>query len=171
MYKCKPERNMKQVFLLMGVSVLLTAGIFTLSVFIQKSAGLIRFIGFFFLALCVYVIYRFTMTETEYTLYDGTFTVTRIVGNKRTDVAVIDLADAEALVPKKEFREKGLNKGLSVITNYSQNIGGDHWVLVFAFQEKRASVEFEPNEAFVAIFKTEIENAKNRPSGSDGLPV
>ena len=174
MYKCKPERSVAQTVLLMAVSVLLTGGVFALSAVWKENAGLIRFIGFFCLALCIYVIYRFTLTEMEYTLCDGYFTVTRIVGRKRTDVAVLDLAESVALVTREEYRSGGLNKGLSAVFNYSQNLGGRHWVDVFTFQDKRGSVEFEPNDAFAAIFQVEIEKAKNRTSGGgdpDGEPA
>lgn len=168
MYKCKPERNVRQILLLIGLSVFITSGFFVLAAFWQKNAGILRFIGFFCLAFCIYVIYRFILTETEYTLCDGYFTVTRIVGGRRTDVAVLDLSETVALVTKAEFKSSGLNKGLSHMCNYSQNFGNDHWVYVFSFQEKQASVEFEPNEAFVAIFRAEIKNARNRPSGEPG---
>ena len=167
MYKCKPERNVAQMILLIVGAVLLTGGIFVLAAFWKQNAGLIRFIGFFSLAICIYFIFRFSLTEMEYSLYNGEFTITRIVGSKRTDVAVLDLADTVALVTKQEFKANGLNKGLSSMFNYAQNIGSNHWVYVFTFQGKTASVEFEPNDAFVAIFRAEIERAKNRPSDSD----
>ena len=167
MYKCKPERNVAQMILLIAGAALVTGGIFVLAAFWKENAGLIRFIGFFSLAVSIYFLYRFTLTEVEYTLYNGEFTVTRIVGSKRTELAVLDLADTVALVTKAEFKAQGLNKGLSTICNYSQNFGNDHWVYVFTFQDKKASVEFEPNDAFVAIFRSEIERAKNRPSDSD----
>ena len=140
MYKCKPERNAAQMVLLIAGAVLVTGGIFILAAFWKANAGLIRFIGFFALAVSIYFIYRFTLTEVEYTLYDGEFTVTRIVGSKRTELAVLDLADTVALVTKAEYKAQGLNKGLSTICNYSQNFGSNHWVYVFSFQGKKASL-------------------------------
>lgn len=175
MYKCKPERNVKQVLLLMASCVLALVAIFTLSVCWETQGGLLKFIGFLFAALAIYVIIRFTMTEMEYTLDHGTFIITKIVGNKRTEQGALDLADSIALVTKEEYRAKGLNKNLSTICNYSQNIGGKHWFYVFEFGGKRAVVEFEPNDTFVAIMKDEIEKAKTAskddrdlPSGRDG---
>lgn len=173
MYKCKPERNVRQIVLLLTVSILLTVGVFVLATFWPANAGIIRFIGFFCIVICIYILFRFTMTEMEYTLCDGNFTITKIVGSKRTVQGVLDLADSIALVTKEEYREKGYNKNLSTVCNYSQNLGSNHWYYVFEFEGKRASVEFEPNDIFVAIFKEEIEKAKNNPHGNldDGLLI
>ncbi len=166
MYKCKPERNARQVLLLLTVSVAVTVGTFALGAYWTDKRGIINFIGMMFAALAIYVIIRFTMTEMEYTLDNGTFIITKIVGNKRTDQGVLDLADTVALVTREEYRAQGLNKNLSTICNYSQNIGGKHWFYVFSFGGKRAVIEFEPNDAFVAIFREEIEKAKSSGSGT-----
>lgn len=168
MYKCKPERNVRQVVLLLLVSVVATVGTFALALYLPGQAGVIRFIGFLLAALAIYVIVRFTMTEMEYTLDNGTFVITKIVGNKRTEQGVLDLADSIALVTREEYRARGLNKNLSTICNYSQNIGGKHWFYVFEFGGKRAVIEFEPNDTFVAIFQEEIERAKSGGSGKSG---
>ena len=166
MYKCKPERNVRQVMLLLLVSIAATVGTFALALYLPGQAGIIRFIGFLLAALALYVIIRFTMTEMEYTLDNGTFVITKIVGNKRTEQGVLDLADSVALVTREEYRARGLNKNLSTVCNYSQNIGGKHWFYVFSFAGKRAVIEFEPNDAFVAIFREEIERAKSGGSGN-----
>ncbi len=163
MYKCKPERNTKQVALLMISSILLTIGAFALGILWEQYRGVINLAAMLIAALAIYVIIRFTMTEMEYTLEDGTFVITKIVGNKRTDQGVLDLADTIALVTKEEYLAQGLNKGYRTFCNYSQNIGGKHWYYVCSFSGGRAVVEFEPNEAFVAIMKDEIEKAKNSP--------
>lgn len=168
MYKCKPERNVRQAVLLLVVSIAVTVGTFALALYLPAHAGIIRFIGFLLAALAIYIIIRFTMTEMEYTLDNGTFVITKIVGNKRTDQGVLDLADTVALVTREEYRARGLNKNLSTVCNYSQNIGGKHWFYVFEFAGKRAVVEFEPNDAFVAIFREEIERAKSGGSGNPG---
>ncbi len=163
MYTCKPERNVRQVILLLAGSILLTVGTFALAVLFPVQGGLIRFIGILLSAVCIYVVIRFTMTEMEYTLDNGTFIITKTVGSKRTEQGALDLADTVALVTREEYRKQGLNKNLSVICNYSQNIGGKHWFYVCRFGEKRAVIEFEPNDAFVAIFRDEIERAKKDP--------
>lgn len=168
MYKCKPERNVKQVVLLMVGCVFGLIAIFTMSIYWESQGGLLKFIGFLFAVLAIYVIIRFTMTEMEYALDGGTFVITKTVGNKRTVQGALDLANTVALVTKEEYREKGLNKNLSTICNYSQNIGGKHWFYVFEFAGKRAVVEFEPNDTFVAIMKDEIEKAL--ASKEDGTP-
>ena len=171
MYKCKPERNVRQVVLLLVVSIAVTVGTFALANYLPGQSGIIRFIGFLLAALALYIIIRFTMTEMEYTLDNGTFVITKIVGNKRTDQGVLDLADTVALVTREEYRARGLNKNLSTICNYSQNIGGKHWFYVFEFSGKRAVIEFEPNDAFVAIFHEEIKRAKSGGSGGAGNGV
>ena len=168
MYKCKPERNVRQAVLLLVVSIAVTIGAFALALYLPAYEGIIRFIGFLLAALAIYVIVRFTMTEMEYTLDNGTFVITKIVGNKRTDQGVLDLADTIALVTREEYRAQGLNKNLSTICNYSQNLGGKHWFYVFEFAGKRAVIEFEPNDAFVAIFREEIERAISGGRGNGG---
>ncbi len=170
MYKCKPERNVRQVVLLLSVSFLATGGAFALAVVFPLHAGIIRFIAFLLLVLALYIILRFTMTEMEYTLDNGTFIITKIVGNKRMVQGALDLADSIALVTREEYRAQGLNKNLSTVCNYAQNLGGKHWFYVFEFSGKRAVVEFEPNEAFAAIFREEIERAKSGGNGSAGAP-
>lgn len=163
MYKCKPERNPKQVALLMICSVLLTIGAFALGILLEEYKGVINLAAMFIAAIAIYIIIRFTMTEMEYTLADGSFVITKIVGNKRTDQGSLDLAETIALVTKEEYKAKGYDKSYNTFFNYSQNLGGKHWFFVVEFAGKRAVIEFEPNDAFVAIMKDEIEKAKKEP--------
>ncbi|MBE6579574.1 MAG: hypothetical protein E7651_07190 [Ruminococcaceae bacterium] len=163
MYKCKPERNPKQVALLMIASVLLTIGAFALGILWKEYQGAINLAAMFIAAIALYIIIRFTMTEMEYTLDNGTFIITKIVGSKRTDQGALDLAETIDLVTKEEYRSKGYNKNYNNFFNYSQNLGGKHWFFVVGFAGKRAVIEFEPNDAFVAIMKDEIEKAKKEP--------
>lgn len=163
MYKYKPERNVKQVTLLMAGCIIGLLSIFALSIYWESQSGILRFIGFLCAALAIYVVIRFTMTEMEYAVEGNSFVIAKTVGNKRTVQGVLDLADTVALVTKEEYRAQGLNKNLSTICNYSQNIGGKHWFYVFEFSGKRAVVEFEPSDAFVAIMKDAIDKAKNEP--------
>lgn len=163
MYKCKPERNAKQAVLLMGGSILLTIGTFALGIVLFQYRGIINLIALLVAAIAIYTIIRFTMTEMEYTVADGTFVITKVVGSKRTDQGSLDLASTIDLVTKEEYLAKGYNKGQRFFYNYAQNISGKHWYYVCEFAGKRAVVEFEPNEAFLAIMKDEIEKAKNNP--------
>ena len=164
MYKCKPERNAKQALLLLSGSVFLTVGTFALGIIFSQYRGIINLIALLIFVLAIYVVIRFTMTEMEYTVADGSFTITKIVGNKRTDQGSLDLSTTIALVTKEEYLAGGYNKGQRVFCNYSQNLGGKHWYYVCEFAGKRAVVEFEPNEPFVAILQAEIEKAKENPS-------
>ena len=163
MYKCNPERNPKQAVLLLLCSILLIIGTFSLGILWEEYKGAINLAAMFIVAIAIYIIIRFTMTEMEYTLADGTFIITKIVGNKRTDQGALDLAEAIDLVNKEEYKAKGYNKTYNNFFNYSQNLGGNHWFFVVGFAGKRAVIEFEPNDPFVAIMKDEIEKAKKEP--------
>ena len=158
MYKCKPERNVKQIFLLLFTSVALTVGAFALGSYLQN--GVIRLVGWGLLVISIYLLYRFSLTEVEYTLDHGTFIITKIVGTKRTEQGALDLADSIALVPKQEYKEKKMGKEITTFCDYSQNIGGNRWCYICSFGGRKAMIEFEPNNAFVAIFKDEIDKAK-----------
>ena len=163
MYKCKPERNTKQVALLMIGSIALTIGLFALGILWEQYRGTINLIAMLFVAIAIYVVIRFTMTEMEYTVADGTFQIAKIIGNKRTELGSLDLSCTVALVTKEEYLAQELNKGRRTFCNYSQNLGGKHWYYVCEFAGSRAVVEFEPNDAFVAIMKDEIEKAQSNP--------
>lgn len=163
MYKCKPERNARQVALLMIGSIALTIGLFALGILLNQYRGTINLVALMVASIAIYIIIRFTMTEMEYTLADGNFIITKIVGSKRTDQGCLDLACTVALVTKEEYRAQGLNKSPHAFCNYAQNLGGKHWYYVCEFGGRRAVVEFEPNDAFVAIMKDEIEKAQNSP--------
>ena len=163
MYKCKPERNAVQAVLLLGGSILLTVGLFALGILWEQYRGVINLIAMLVAAVAIYIIIRFTMTEMEYTVADGTFSITKIVGSKRTEQGSLDLASTIDLVTKEEYLEKGYGKGQRYFYNYAQNIGGKHWYYVCEFAGKRAVIEFEPNDAFVAILQSEIDSARNHP--------
>ena len=113
MYKYKPERNVKQVILLMAGCIIGLLSIFALSIYWESQSGILRFIGFLCAALAIYVVIRFTMTEMEYAVEGNSFVIAKTVGNKRTVQGVLDLADTVALVTKEEYRAQGLNKNLS----------------------------------------------------------
>ena len=166
MYKYKPERNVKQVFLLMASCIIGLVAIFALSIYWESQSGILRFIGFLFAALAMYVVIRFTMTEMEYAVEGNTFVITKIVGNKRTVQGALDLADTIALVNKAGYRANGYNKNYNAFCNYSQNIGGKHWYYVCEFSGKRAVIEFEPSDTFVAIMRDAINKSQNEPKDS-----
>jgi hypothetical protein len=163
MYKCKPERNPKQALLLILCSVFLTIGAFALGILLEEYKGAINLAAMLIAAIAIYIVIRFTMTEMEYTLDNGSFVITKIVGNKRTVQGSLDLAETIALVTKEEYKAQGYNKSYNAFFNYSQNIKGKHWFFVVGFAGKRAVVEFEPNDVFVAIMKDEIEKATKEP--------
>lgn len=163
MFKCKPERNPKQVTLIMLTCVT----VFVLTAFVSLSVAAFKWL--FELALIVIatvgiaVIYRYSMTEMEYEICDGSFSVIKIVGQKRTTACSLDLSTAIMLVPKDEFKEAVSSRALPYINqrfNFNQNLKCNSYVYVCEFNGKTIAVEFEPNQPFISVMLKEIEDRK-----------
>ena len=165
MIKCKPERSVRQVTVIM---------ISFVTAFIAVSAAMCiinAYKWFFELLLIVtgvggiYVVYRFSMSEMEYELGDGVFTVYKTVGKKRTAVCALDLSTAITLIPKSEYLQKLKTRELPLINtrfNFDQNIRCDGaYVYICEFNGKTIAVEFEPNMIFVDAMLDEIGRSKN----------
>ena len=80
MVKCKPERNVRQVTVIMLSCV-------TAFIAVSAAACIIDAYKWFFELLLIvvsvagiYVVYRFSMSEMEYEICDGVFTVYKTVG-------------------------------------------------------------------------------------------
>lgn len=164
MIKCKPERNPRQVMLIMVCCV-------TAFIAVAAAACIVYAYKWFFELLLlvttvagIYVVYRFSMTEMEYEVGESTFTVYKTVGRKRTVACSLDLSTALTLLPKNEYAAKQKNRELPYITtrfNFNQNIKcRASYVYVCEFNGKNISVEFEPNEIFVNVMLEEIDNSK-----------
>lgn len=161
MYICKPERNVFQVKMLLTVSVLVTAGLFLLSTLIPVYAGVIRFVAFGALMLSLLFNVRYSLTEFEYIVGNGDFSIVKITGNRRQTVCCVALESAIDLYTKRDYdhlpsAEKGIVK-----YSLNQNMKAESFVFLCEFNGKRAMIEFEPNEAFVSILKKEISAYKN----------
>lgn len=161
MYICKPERNANQVMILLSVSVIVTSGLFLLSTLIPVYSSLVRLSGLISLMVSILLNVRYSLTEFEYSVANGNFTVTKITGNRRQHVCCVALETAIDIMPKRDYEhlpsaEKGIIK-----YSLNQNMKADSYVFLCNFNGKRAMIEFEPNDAFVSIIKREISIYKN----------
>lgn len=167
MLRCKPERNPKQVTIIMltCVTVFVAAAILVTSV--QTYRFIYELILIAVITAGISVVYRYSMTEMEYEVSDGAFTVVKVVGQKRTVACSLSLSTAVTLVPKGEYTEKIKAGALPYINrryNFNQNIRCKSYVYVCEFNGKILAVEFEPNEIFIRGMLEEIDQAKkNNP--------
>ncbi|MDD4125108.1 MAG: hypothetical protein PHW77_05215 [Eubacteriales bacterium] len=163
MFRCKPERNPKQVTIIMltCVTAFITAAVLLSS--IGSFRWIFELILIAVISAGITVVYRYSMTEMEYEVSDGSFTVIKAVGRKRTVACSLSLSTAITLIPKEEYEEKTKNGEMPYINgryNFNQNIKCKSYVYVCEFNGKTLSVEFEPNDIFVCGMLEEIENAK-----------
>lgn len=167
MYICKPERNVAQTRLLLVTCVVVTLSIFIASTIVPAYSALVEFCGYISLVASILLVYRYSMTEFEYAVTDCDFTITRIVGNKRTPVCSIALETAIDVYEKSEYVK--LPRSEKGITKYSlnQNMFAKSFVFLCEFNERRAMIEFEPNIQFVMILKSAIKDARQRSENGE----
>ena len=171
--KCKPERNPRQVTVIMICFV-------ALFVTVAAAACIVGAYRWFFELLLlvvsaggIFVLYRFSMTEMEYEVGDGGFAVYKTVGKKRTTACALDLSTAVTLLPKNEYEQKVKKGELPYINtrfNFNQNVrSAGSYVYVCEFNGKNIAAEFEPNAIFVGVMLEEIEKSKQNgeESGED----
>ena len=164
MYICKPERNVMQTRVLLFTCTLVTLTLFFVSTVVTAYSGFVEFCGFVALMISILLVVRYSMTEFEYSVNTEDFTVTKIVGNKRTVVCSVALETAVDLLEKPAYRalpasEKGIIK-----YSLNQNMRAKSYVFLCEFNGKRAMIEFEPNKEFAAILYNAIKNAKGKIS-------
>lgn len=171
MIKCKPERNPRQVTMIMLCFV-------TAFIAVAAAMCIINAYKWFFQLLLlavsvagIFVVYRFSMTELEYEVGDGVFSVYKTVGKKRTTACSLDLSTAVTLLPKNEYEQK-VKKGelpyVNTCFNFNQNIRcAGSYVYVCEFNGKIIATQFEPNAIFVGVMLEEIEKSKENGEGSD----
>lgn len=171
MYLCKPERNVAQTRLLLFTCVIVTLSIFIASTIVPAYNALVEFCGYISLIASILLVYRYSMTEFEYAVTDSDFTITRIVGNKRTPVCCVALETAIDVYEKEDYAK--LPRGEKGITKYSlnQNMFAKSFVFLCEFNERRAMIEFEPNIQFVMILKSAIKEARQRSENSESNNV
>ena len=167
MFICKPERNVAQTRLLLLTCAVVTLSIFFISTVVPAYSSLVELGGFVSLIVSILLVYRYSMTEFEYTVTDCDFTITRIVGNKRTPTCCVALETAIDLYEKSDYDK--LSKIEKGITKYSlnQNMFAKSYVFLCEFNGRRAMIEFEPNDQFAMILKSAIKNANEKSENSE----
>lgn len=156
MYICKPERNASQARGLLFISAAVTAILFLISTLQIPYASLVQLTGFISLIIAIWLNVRYSLTEFEYSVGNGDFSVTRITGNRRQVVCNVALETAISLIEKRDYDH--LPSAEKAIIKYSlnQNMRASSYVFLCDFNGKRAMIEFEPNHEFVAIMRDEI---------------
>ncbi|MGI6716204.1 MAG: hypothetical protein ACOX3X_03275 [Eubacteriales bacterium] len=163
MYRCKPERNPRQVTLIMLTFVTAFIATAVLRCSISGYNWIFELLLIIVVSLGIMIVYRYSMTEMEYEVANGSFSVIKVVGQKRTQVCSLSLATAIMLIPKEEYAEKAKNGEIPYINtryNFNQNLKCKSYVYISEFNGKTILVEFEPNEIFVRVMLEEIERAK-----------
>lgn len=171
MYLCKPERNVAQTRLLLITCVIVTLSIFIASTVVPAYNAVVEFCGYISLMASILLVYRFSMTEFEYSVSDCDFAVTKIVGNKRTPMCCVALETAIDVLEKSDYDKLPRNE--KAITKYSmnQNMFAKSYVFLCEFNEKRAMIEFEPNIQFVMILKNAIKDAKHQSENGESNDI
>ncbi len=147
--------------MLLTVSVVVTAGLFLLSTIITENySALVRFLGFASLMLSILFNVRYSLTEFEYAVSNGDFSVVKITGNRRQQICCVALESAIDLFTKRDYQHLPSNEKGIIKYSLNQNMKADSYVFLCEFNGKRAMIEFEPNEAFVSILKQEISAYK-----------
>lgn len=167
MHICKPERDVKQVHILLWASVFVTAGLFlasSLAVSLLEPiySTAINTLGFIALTAGILLNVRYSMTEFEYIVGNGDFAIVKILGNKRQTVCCIALESAIDLMPKRDYEHLPASEKAIIKYSLNQNMKADSYIFLCNFNGKKTMIEFEPNAAFVTIMKKEIAlNKKN----------
>lgn len=160
MYICKPERNVFQTRVLLFTCTLVTLALFFVSTVVSQYGAFIEFCGFAALMISILLVVRYSLTEFEYSVCDGSFAITKIVGNRRQVVCNVTLESAVDLYEKRDYDHLPSNEKGIIKYSLNQNMKADSYVFLCEFNGKRTMIEFEPNKEFVAILKNEIRQAK-----------
>ncbi len=159
MYRCKPERIPKQVYLLLGISAAVTALLFLASTLILEYTAPLSTLGMIALIASIWLNVRYSLTELEYAVNSTDFVITKIMGNKRQIVCNVALETATDIISKRDYDHLPSNEKAIIKYSLNQNMFAESYVLRFDFNGKRAMIEFEPNAEFVGIVRQAIENA------------
>lgn len=156
MYVCKPERSVRQARLLLWISVFVVAGLFFVATYIEMYASLTRLMAFVALMIAILLNVRYTLTEYEYCINNGDFSVIKITGNRRQTICCVSLDTAIDFMEKRDYDHLPSDQKAIIKYSLNQNMKAQSYVYLCEFNGKRAMIEFEPNEAFVSIMKKEI---------------
>lgn len=167
MYICKPERSVTQTRVLLFSCALVSLTLFFVSTVVPAYKSLIEFCGIAAVMISILLIVRYALTEFEYSVGEGSFAVTKIVGNKRTPVCHVALETAIELMQKRDYDHLPSSEKAIIKYSLNQNIKAESYVFLCDFNGKRAMIEFEPNREFVAIVQNEIKNAKRNSENTN----
>ena len=167
MYICKPERSVMQTRILLFVCAFVSLALFFVSTILTSYKAFIEFCGIAAVMVSILLVVRYTLTEFEYAVGDGSFSLTKIVGNKRTPICQVALETAIDLLEKRDYDHLPSSEKAIIKYSLNQNIKAESYVFLCSFNGKRTMIEFEPNKEFVAIVKNEIKNAKNNPENEN----
>lgn len=167
MYVCKPERSVKQTRILLFCCAFVSCGLFFLSTVVPAYKAFIEFCGIAAVLVSILLVVRYSLTEFEYAVGNGCFTVTKIVGNKRTVICNVGLESALDLITKRDYDHLLSSEKAIIKYSLNQNMRAESYVFLCSFNGKRTMIEFEPNYAFVGIVKQEIKIAKQSDDGNE----
>ncbi len=156
MYVCKPERNATQAKIMVLAFAVVTALLFLVGSFDIPYASLLRLLGFVSLAVALNTVVRYCITEFEYVISGGSFSIVKTTGNRKQTVCNVALETAIDLMEKRDYDHLPSAEKAVIKYSLNQNIKAKSYVFLCEFNGKRAMIEFEPNEAFVSIMKNEI---------------
>ncbi len=161
MYRCKPERIPKQVYLLLGISAAVTALLFLASTLILEYTAPLSTLGMIALMVSILLNVRYSLTEYEYAVNSTDFAITKILGNKRQIVCNVSLETATEIISKRDYDHLPQKEKAIIKYSLNQNMFAESYVLRFVFNGKPAMIEFEPNVEFVSIVHQAIQNANS----------
>lgn len=162
MYKCKPERSVLQMRLIVILGFLSSMAAFFAGTVMSAYGSYVKLAGFVLLCVTIMLLIRYVLSEYEYTVDGESFTVTRITGRKRTDMCCISLSTAIGLLTKKDYDALPRQEKATVKYSLNQNLKAESYVFLCEFNGRRTMVEFEPNAAFAQIVSDRIADAKKR---------
>lgn len=108
--------------------------------------------------IIVWLTWRFTQVEYEYSFFSGTLTVSRILGNRtRKKMTEVRIQNFSAIFPAVEANESKIEafEAETTIFAASEATAEGLWVALWNDAEsgKRMALYFEPNEKAVKILK------------------
>ncbi len=104
----------------------------------------------------IWLTWRLTQVEYEYSFFSGTLTVNRILGNRtRKKMTEVHIKDLSAIFPANEANQSKIEAYAAENTIFaaSEAVAENLWVAIWNDTEsgKRCALYFEPNEKAVKI--------------------
>ncbi len=167
---CKPDRDAAKVRILAVGSVTVTLVAFLIATLMESYASFMNMLGLVSLMTGILLNVRFTLTEYEYGVSPECFSVVKILGSRRTEVCNIDLFTAVGVYKESDYEKLSAAEKGRIKYSLTQNICAQNvYVFLCEFNGQRTMIRFEPNEAFVAILRDYINEAKARADEDSAL--